>query len=442
MSSTPTYSPLRSKPRRHGMLALSPLFVMAVLFVVLGLICGGMSKAPVLIVFVLTAFYSLLTLRGLPLETRLGCFAQGAGAPDLLLMIWIFVLAGAFAATAKATGAIDAAVSLTLAALPPQMLLAGIFVAACLVSFSVGTSVGTIVAIVPVAAGLAGPSGIHASTLAAAAVGGAFFGDNLSFISDTTIVATRTQGCRLSDKFKANVRIVLPAAIFSLAIYLFMGQGHDFIPQQPPIDLNIWLKVLPYLLVVVLAMAGLNVLAVLLIANVATGVTGLLTGAFDGAGWMAETTQGIASMGELIVISMLAGGLLETVRRGGGITYLIHRLTRRVKSTRGAELTIAALVSLTNLCTANNTVAILSVGRISNDIAERYGVDKRKSASILDTFSCAVQGLIPYGVQLLIAAGLASVSPVEIIPALVYPMLTAIVALIAIVFRLPRMYSN
>ncbi|MBQ7634195.1 MAG: Na+/H+ antiporter NhaC family protein [Bacteroidaceae bacterium] len=439
---SPTYSPLRRKPRRHGALALSPLPVMAALFVVLGLLCGGISQAPVLIVFVLTACYSLFTLRGLPLETRLDCFARGAGSPSLLLMVWIFILAGAFAATAKATGAADAAVCLTLAVLPPKMLLAGIFTASCIVSFSVGTSIGTIVAIVPVAAGLAAPSGIPVATLTAAAVGGAFFGDNLSFISDTTIVATRTQGCLLSDKFRANVRIVLPAAIFTLAIYLFMGRGPAVLTDIPDIEATMFVKVIPYLLVVMLAMAGMNVLAVLLLANVATGLIGLLTGAFDGATWMSEATQGIGDMGELIIVSMLAGGILETVRLSGGITYLIHRLTRRVRTTRGAELTIAALVSLTNLCTANNTVAILSVGRISNDIAERYGVDKRRSASILDTFSCAVQGLIPYGAQLLMAAGLAGLNPVEIIPTLYYPMLTAAVALTAIVLRLPRKYSR
>ncbi len=438
---SPLYSPLRRKPRRHGLFALSPLAVMAFLFVALGWLCGGLSQAPVLIVFVLTACYSLLTLRGLPLETRLSCFAHGAGASDLLLMVWIFVLAGGFAASAKATGAVDAAVTLTLTVLPPSMLLAGVFLAACIVSFGIGTSVGTIAAVVPVAAGLAMPSGLSVAVLTAAAVGGAFFGDNLSFISDTTIVATRTQGCRLSDKFRVNVRIVLPAAIFTLAIYLFLGQGHAYVVSTTAVTFSTWLRVLPYLLVIALAMGGMNVLGVLLVGNVATGVAGLFTGAFTTAGWMAETTAGIASMGELIVVSLLAGGLLEIIRQGGGITYLIHRLTRRVRSARGAELTIAALVSLTNLCTANNTVAILSVGRISNDIAERYGVDKRKSASILDTFSCAVQGLLPYGAQLLMAAGLAAVSPMEIIPALCYPMLTALVALAAILLRLPRKYS-
>ena len=442
MSSSPTYSPLRRRVRRHGMLALSPLPVMAVLFIVLGLANSDISQAPVLLVFVLTAIYSLLTLRGLPLSLRLNCFAKGAGAADLLLMVWIFMLAGAFAATAKATGAIDAAVELTLLALPPSMLLASIFLAACLVSFSIGTSVGTIVAIMAVVKDLAAPSGMSVVLLTAAAVGGAFFGDNLSFISDTTIVATRTQGCKLSDKFKANVRIVMPAAIVTLLIYLYLGQGHAYAATEQGIALTDVFKVLPYLLVIVLAMMGMDVLLVLIIATIVTGLTGLLTGSFTAAEWMSHTTAGITSMGELILISILAGGLLEVIRRGGGITYLIHHLTRRVRTTRGAELSIAALVSLTNLCTANNTVAILSVGHISNDIAERYGVDKRKSASILDTFSCAVQGLIPYGAQILMAAGLAAVSPVEIIPYLFYPMLIAVVALLAIVFRLPRKYSN
>ncbi|MBP3228467.1 MAG: Na+/H+ antiporter NhaC family protein [Bacteroidaceae bacterium] len=426
----PTFSPLRRKVRRHGLLALSPLLVMAGLFVVLGALGGGIAEVPILVVFVLTAVYALWTLRGLPIDVRLAQFARGAGAADLLLMVWIFVLAGAFASTARATGAVDAAVNLTLAALPPEALVAGVFVAACGVSFSIGTSVGTIVAIVPVCAGLAEGSGIALPLLTAAAVGGAFFGDNLSFISDTTVAATRTQGCRLSDKFRVNFRIVLPAALFTLALYAWLGLGHA--GNTVHTVESDWLKVIPYLLVVVLAMAGMNVLLVLLIANAATGITGLLYGSFDAAGWMKASADGITGMGELIVVSMLAGGLLEVIRVGGGITYLIHRLTRRIRSARGAELSIAALVSLTNVCTANNTVAILSVGRISNDIAERYGVDKRRSASILDTFSCAVQGVLPYGAQLLMAAGMASISPLEIIPWLFYPMATAAAALCAI----------
>ena len=318
------------------------------------------------------------------------------------------------------------------------MILAGMFLAACFVSISIGTSVGTIAALVPIAAGIANETGTSVAMMTAIIVGGSFFGDNLSFISDTTIMATQTQGCRLSDKFRVNAFIVFPAAILVLIVYLFMGTDISAPQQLVPVE---WMKVVPYLIVLTTAIFGMNVMAVLTLGIVLTGIIGLLSGSFDIYGWFGSMGEGILSMGELIIVTMMAGGMLELIRQQGGIDFIIRLLTRRVNSKRGAELSIATLVSLVDVCTANNTVAILTVGDISKRIGDRYGVDNKKCASILDTFSCTVQGLIPYGAQMLIAAGLASLNPVSILPYLYYPFVLGIFALLSILLRYPRRYS-
>ena len=274
--------------------------------------------------------------------------------------------------------------------------------------------------------------------MVAVVVGGAFFGDNLSFISDTTIAATRTQECDMRDKFKVNSMIVGPAAVAVASIYLLESLSVQIPVQTEPVE---WVKVLPYLVVLGTALAGVNVMFVLVIGLVATGVAGLLTGGFGLFGWLGAMGGGITGMGELIIITLLAGGMLELIRLGGGIDYVITRLTNRVRGKRGAELSIAALVSIANCCTANNTIAIITVGPIARDIAVRFGVDPRKSASILDTFSCFVQGLIPYGAQLLIAAGLTALSPLEIMRYLYYPVMMGFFALLSILLRYPRRYS-
>jgi Na+/H+ antiporter NhaC len=356
----------------------------------------------------------------------------------MMLMIWIFVLAGAFAYSAKQMGSIDATVNLTLWLLPPQMLLAGMFLAACFISISIGTSVGTIAALVPIAAGVAEETGLSVAMMTAIIVGGSFFGDNLSFISDTTIMATQTQNCRLSDKFRVNIFIAAPAALIILIVYILMGQATNATQQIPPVE---WIKVTPYLVVLITAILGMNVMAVLTIGILLTGIVGFFTGGFDLYGWFGAMGEGILSMGELIIVTMMAAGMLELIRQQGGIDFIIRLLTRRVSSKRGAELSIAALVSLVDICTANNTVAILTVGGISKEVGDRFGVDNKKCASILDTFSCTIQGLIPYGAQMLIAAGLASLNPVAILPYLYYPITLGIVALLSILLRYPKRYS-
>lgn len=435
---------------RKRLLAVSPVLVLAALLLGLGIAWGDFYKVPLIVVFLLSLIYAAATTIVGAEKKSIGnvveTVSRGAGEKNLMLMVWIFLIAGAFATTAKAMGAIDATVRLTLALLPASMLLPGLFLAACFVSLSVGTSVGTIVALVPVAAGLADPTGLPVALLVASVVGGAFFGDNLSFISDTTIVATRTQGVRLVDKFKANVWIAVPAAVITFVILLFMGFSavsssvSEACLHLDLSDIN-YIKVMPYIAVLVLAVCGLDVMLVLVLGNLFAAVVGLAYGDFDVAGWMTTAAQGMTGMTETILVALMAGGMMELIRSNGGIGYIIYHLTRKVSGKRGAELAIAALVSLTNCCTANNTVAILSVGKISAGIAERYGVNPCKSASLLDTFSCVVQGLIPYGAQLLIAAGLASITPMEIIPYLTYNAILALVAIFAIIFRFPRRYS-
>lgn len=408
------------------------------IYLVTSLIAGDFYKVPITVAFMIASIYAVTVSGGIPLRKRINIYSQGAGTSQMMLMIWIFILAGAFAHTAKMMGAIDATVNLTLTLLPGSMLLAGLFLAACFISLSVGTSVGTIVALTPIAAGIAQQTGTSVPFMTAIVVGGAFFGDNLSFISDTTIVATSTQGCRLSDKFRANAFIVVPAAVVILTIYLIIGSNMHSPQNVGEVEI---LKVIPYLIVLLAAIVGMNVMAVLVIGLVLTGIIGMLMGAFDVYGWFGHMGQGIVGMGELIIITMMAGGLLELIKHNGGIDYLIERMTRHVKDKRGAELSIAALVSLVDLCTANNTVAIITVGGIAKQVGDRYGVDSRKAASILDTFSCMVQGLIPYGAQLLMAAGLAGLNPVSIVPYLYYPVAIGIAALLSILLRYPKRYS-
>lgn len=423
---------------RKGFWALSPLLVFLFLYLVTSIIANDFYKVPIVVAFLISCIYAVLITKDTKLEERIKIFSKGAGNPNMMLMIWIFILAGAFAASAKNMGAIDATVNLTLHLLPDNLLLAGIFLASCFISLSVGTSVGTIVALTPIAAGIADKTDTNLPMLVAIVVGGAYFGDNLSFISDTTILATKTQGCEMKDKFKVNFMIVTPAAIIALILYIFGGINIEAPQNIPPVNV---LKVIPYLIVLATAIMGMNVMIVLTLGILLAGAIGFVTEEYTLYTWFNAMGSGIMNMGELIIITMLAGGLMELIRYNGGITYVIQSLTKKINGKRGAELSIAALVSLTDICTANNTVAIITVGPLANEIAERYGIDKRKSASILDTFSCFAQGLIPYGAQMLMAAGLTSINPVCIIPYLYYPMLMGLCAFLSIIFRYPKKYS-
>ena len=424
---------------KKGLIALSPLLVFIAFYLVTSIIAGDFYKIPITVAFMVSSIYAIIVSGGKPIMQRIDTYSRGAATEQMMLMIWIFVLAGAFAHSAKSMGSIDATVNLTLNILPPQMILAGLFLAACFISLSIGTSVGTIAALTPIAAGVATETGTDLALMTAIIVGGSFFGDNLSFISDTTIVATQTQGCKMNDKFKANSFIVVPAAIVILIIYIFIGA--DIAKPTEVGEVSI-VKVLPYLAVLVTAVLGVNVMTVLTIGIILTGIIGMCMGSYDLYGWFGSMGEGIVEMGELIIITMMAGGLLEIVKENGGIDFIISRLTKKINGKRGAEFSIAALVSVVDLCTANNTVAILTVGGISKNIAERFGIDPRKSASILDVFSCSMQGLIPYGAQILMAAGLAALNPIEIVPRLYYPIAIFFAGTLSIIFRYPRRYSN
>ena len=429
-----------------GWLALSPLVVFLCVYLVSSIIANDFYKIPISAAFLIASIYAIAICRGRTMEQRISIFSEGAGNRNVLLMIWIFVLAGAFAATAKDIGAIDTTVNLALRILPGRLLYAGLFLASCFISMSIGTSVGTIVALVPVAAGIAeelalgGAAGTFTSTpfITAIIVGGAFFGDNLSFISDTTIAATRTQECSMADKFKANIRIVAPAAFIVAILYVFFGSAVTFTPEAGPIE---WVKLIPYILVIALAISGMDVVAVLTIGLGVNAVIGLCGGSLTWTSFLESIGSGISGMGDLIIVTMLAGGMLELIKVNGGLEFIVKGLTGRIRGKRGAELSIAALVSLANLCTANNTIAIITTGRIAKDITQQFGLDPRKTASILDTFSCLIQGLIPYGAQLLMAAGLAGISTISIISHLYYPFIMGAFALGAILLRLPRKYS-
>ncbi len=422
----------------QGLKALSPLLVFIAIYTITSIVASDFYKVPITVAFLLSCIYGVAVVGKGSIEERVSSFCRGAGTENIILMILIFVLAGAFASAAKAMGSIDATVNLALYVTPEYMILAGLFLASCFISLAIGTSVGTIAALVPIAVGLAEKTGENTAFLTAIAVGGAFFGDNLSFISDTTIVATKTQGCMMKDKFRANFPIALPAAIIAIVMYIAMGFGVKSTDQIESVQL---LKVVPYIVVLVTAIMGVNVMAVLVLGLVSCAVLGLADGSYDIYGLFSSMGEGILVMSELIIVTVLAAGLLSVIKEAGGINYIIDKMTRHITGKRGAELSIGFLVALVDICTANNTIAILTLGDISKHISDKFGIDPRKAASILDTFSCVMQGLIPYGAQLLIAAGLAKISPIEILPHLYYPVLLGFIGIMSILLRFPKKYS-
>lgn len=413
----------------RGALALSPIVVFLAVYLISSLVAGDFYKVPVSASFLIACIYAATITPENGIDARIAIFSSGAANPNVLMMIWIFVLAGAFAAGAKEIGAIDATVNLALSIIPGRFLFAGFFFTACFISFSVGTSVGTIVALVPIASGIAAETGLDLPHITAVIVGGAFFGDNLSFISDTTIAATRAMGCQMRDKFKANLSIVVPAVVVVACIYVFQGLSVNVTPEYMHAQ---WYKLLPYFSVIALAIMGVNVNLVLALGIIGNAVTGFCDGSLTWLSFLSAVGTGIAGMGDLIIVTMLAGGMLAMIRHCGGMDFIISSLTRHARGSRGAQFCIAALVSVANLCTANNTIAIITTGEMARDISDRFGVDRRRAASILDTFSCMVQGLIPYGAQLLMASGLAGISAVAIIPNLYYPMAIGISAAVMI----------
>ena len=419
---------------RRGLLALSPVAVFLTSYLAVSIFFGDFYKMPVSVALLLGSVWAVVIYRGQALAERIETYSRAAGHVNILYMVWIFVLAGAFASLAKSLGSVEATVNIALSVCPPSLILPALFFAACFISLSIGTSVGTVVALTPLAVEISGVMAADTAFYVAIVLGGAFFGDNLSFISDTTIAATRTQGCSMADKFKANSWIVIPAAAVTLILYALMGAASEqVIPDK---NADAWL-ILPYILVIITAILGWNVTIVL-----SLGITSaVIEGAFYGHSLIdmaAAIGQGIDSMGELIIVTLMAAGMLGIIKAAGGINYLLGLLTRHIHGRRGAQAVIAVLVGIVNLCTANNTVAIITVGSISRTISERFGVDARKTASILDTASCIVQALIPYGAQTLLATSLASIAPGALLPYQYYPAILAVSLALSIIFLYPR----
>ncbi len=414
----------------RGILAISPIILFLIFYLVVSVIIGDFYKMPIAVALVVSSMWATLIYKGESLVRRIEMFSKEAGSGNVMYMIWIFVLAGAFASLAKEVGAIDATVNLTLEYLPSRFLLPGLFIAACFISLAIGTSVGTVVALAPLAVQLADTAEATVPLFVATVIGGAFFGDNMSFISDTTIAATRTQGCKMNEKFKANLWIALPAALIALVVYMIVGA--DVKPIELAETANP-LLILPYVVVIILALTGINVMVVLILGIITAIIIAMFNGfaVLDLAGIMGN---GIDSMGNLIIITLLAAGMLGLIKAMGGINYLLQCMTARISSTRWAQTVIAVLVSIVNMCTANNTVAIITVGSLAKDISERYGITARKTASLLDTCSCITQSLIPYGAQTLLATALAGISPVAPFPYLFYSWALILMVAVSILF--------
>ncbi|WP_407406799.1 Na+/H+ antiporter NhaC family protein [Peribacillus sp.] len=415
--------------------ALTPFIVFLILFIGSGVITKDFYTFPVIVAIAIASATALAMNRKESFNHKVEIFCKGAGDSNIMLMVVIFLLAGAFSEVANGMGAVASTVNLALSIVPQNLLMVGLFIIACFISLSMGTSMGTIVALAPIGVGISEQTDISVALSMAAVIGGSMFGDNLSFISDTTIAAVRTQGTKMKDKFKVNFFIVLPAAVITCVILGFLTMG-----EQATIsgEAYSWVKILPYLCVLVAALAGINVFLVLSIGIVFAGIIGLADGSYHAMEVIQKVGDGMAGMYEISFLAILIAGMVSVIKHNGGIDYLLNLVTKKSKSKKSAEFSIAGLVALTNLSTANNTISIIIAGPLAKNIAEKYEIDPRKSASLLDVFACSIQGLLPYGAQLLLAAGVAHISPISILPYSFYPVLIGISGIIAILIGFPR----
>jgi Na+/H+ antiporter NhaC len=421
--------------QKKSALALLPLLTFVALFIGSGIITGDFYKMPVLVAILAAVGVALLMNRNESLNAKVERFAKGAGHPDIIIMVLIFILAGAFSETAKGMGAVKSTVNMALTIFPQSFLIVGLFIIGIFISLAMGTSMGTIAALAPIGVGISSQTDIPAALAMGTVIGGAMFGDNLSFISDTTIAAVRTQNTEMMDKFKTNFFIVLPAALLTVAILFFLTMGNSSTVEAQNFN---WIKILPYAGVLITALLGFNVLAVLAGGTLLAGIIGMLDGSYTLSSFLQKISEGVAGMMELVILAILIGGMVEIIKYNGGIQYLLHVMTRNIRSKKGAEFSIAGLVSMTNLATANNTISIVATGSLAKDIADTYEIDKRKSASLLDIFSSSIQGLIPYGAQMLTAAGFASISPISILSYSFYPLLIGVCGIVSILIGFPR----
>ena len=402
-------------------IALLPIGVFLLIFIGSGIITGDFYSMPAIVGFLIALIVAFMQNKKLSFVQKLHMASKGAGDENILTMCLIFLAAGAFSGAVRASGGVESTVNLGLSILPGGMAVAGLFIIGCFISISMGTSVGTITALAPIAAGISEKTGFPMAICAAAVVCGAMFGDNLSIISDTTIAAVKTQGCDMRDKFRENFKIILPAAIITLGLFLFLGQTDEF-HIEGSLDYNL-LKVVPYLVVLFGAVSGVNVFVILIIGTALSMLVGLATGTFTAAKMFTHVGTGIYSMYDITVISIVVACIITLVKEYGGIEFVLNFIKSRISDAKGGELGIASLALLVDLCTANNTVAIVMAGPIAKDISEEFGVTPRRSASLLDMFSSMGQGLIPYGAQLLAAASLTGLTPFDIIPYCFYPLL-------------------
>lgn len=427
---------MKTRENKGNPLALLPLVVFIVLFLGVGIATKDFYKMPVLVAFLVATAIAFMLNPKESLNKKIEVFCEGAGHSDIMMMCMIFILAGAFASVAKAMGAVEATVHLSLSFIPSSLLVVGLFLIACFISLAMGTSVGTITALAPIGLGIAESTGLPVTLVIGAIIGGSMFGDNLSMISDTTITATRTQGCELKDKFKVNLLIVLPAALITIIVLFVMTRGYNMqLDENYTIE---WIKVVPYLTVLVGALLGVNVFILLTGGTVFAGLVGIFTGSFTTFEAVNAASNGMLGMAEIVILSMIIGGTLELIKRHGGIDFLLNFIKGSIRTKKGAEFGIALLVSLVDLCTANNTIAIVIAGPLAKDIAEEYKIDPKRTASILDIFAACMQGIIPYGAQLMVAAGLVGISPMAILGYLHYPILMGVCGIIAIAIGFPK----
>lgn len=420
--------------------ALIPLLLFVLLFLGVGIISGDFTTMPLNVAITITVIVALLMNRKETFAKKVEVFTKGAGHSNIILMMLIFILAGAFSTTAEKMGGVSSTVNLGLSLIPQNLIIVGLFIICMFVSISMGTSVGTVAAIAPVGFGFAQATDVPAALAMATVVGGAMFGDNLSMISDTTIAAVRTQKTKMSDKFKVNFKIVLPGAIITIIILFFLTNGIS-IDHTKNYDYNL-IKVIPYLLVLILALVGINVIIVLIGGTVLAGIIGLIDGSFGWNGLLNAISKGIIGMEDIAMIALLIGGLVGIIQHNGGIDWLLNFVRSKVKSKRGAELGIASLVSAADISTANNTISIIMAGPLAKNIADEYDVDPRKSASILDIFGGCFQGLLPYSPQVISAAGVAGISPFLMLQYSIYPILLGVCGLVAIILRVPRLNES
>ncbi len=415
-------------------IALLPIGVFLVIFLGSGIITGDFYAMPTIVAFLIALAVAFVQNKSLSFDEKVKVISRGVGDENIITMSLIFLCAGAFSGAVTAAGGVDSTVNFFLAVLPPGIAVVGLFVIGCFISVSMGTSMGTISALAPIAVGISEKTGFEMGICIGAVVCGAMFGDNLSMISDTTIAAVKTQGCEMKDKFKANFLLVLPAAIITIVILMFITSGGSFEIDKAELTYNIW-QIVPYVLVLAGALIGINVFVVLIGGIITSLIVGLATGAIAAAEMFTVVGNGVTSMYDITVISIIVACIVSLVKEFGGIQFILDLIRSRIKGKKGAEFGIAGLALLVDVCTANNTVAIVMAGPIAKEISTEFGVDPKRSASLLDIFASVGQGIIPYGAQLLSAATLTGLTPYAIMPHLYYPIFMAISAILFIALK-------